>query len=75
MEGRVGITIRIDTPGFISLVCWCIPTPTAEVDTAAKSHRIIDDHHLLMMTGTEGMMIVELKMEMIITTKLETESL
>ena len=75
-QRRRGITVHhylriVKRPVFFALRCFSVrilrlvlrgvPAILRQVDPAAKSDRVIDDHDLLVLRGTDGVFFVHLK--------------
>jgi len=59
VEGRITLLLsEIDTPLIVRPVLAAVPAAAGEIETAAERQLAVDDHDLLVLGGTDGIVIV-----------------
>jgi hypothetical protein len=66
VESRIGLALRVETPWIVGEVILRIPAPVANVLASREGDGVVDDDELLVVTGSNGVLVVEAKVDALV---------
>ena len=60
VKGSIGRPIGIESSAILRYMSRRVPSRLGQIQPSYECDRVVDDHHLLMVRGSEGMLAVDL---------------